>query len=138
MFFLILIESLAIDNNQLHPRTELAKIYQYQKKHNEAEKILLELLSIDPKDFYAMAELISVYDKTNNPERCFELFDAFLRHTHVENRREPQAMFNNIFRLCLKYRRPDKAKEYFDNYSDVLDSRNISLFHRCFGFQKQI
>ena len=130
----VLLESLAIDNQQVHPRTELAKIYQYQKKHDQAEEVLLESLNIDPTDFYAMAELVSVYDRTNKPEKCFETLDAFLKSVHVEERREPQATFNNVFKLCSRYHRPDKAKEYYDNYYPVLDSRNITLFNRLFGY----
>ena len=130
----VLKECLFISPNDLNSRTELAKIYHYQGKYDQAEKLLLELLDIDPKDFHAMAEIVSVYDKTNKPEKCFEILDSFLKNAHVEKRREPQAMFNNVFKLCFNHHLPNKAQEYFRNYSKVLDSRNILLVHRLFEF----
>jgi len=132
----VLLDLLDIEPQDLQARTELSKIYQYQKKYDEAEKVLLEILAIDKMNYYAMAELISVYNITNRPEDCFERLDTFLKNARIENRREPQPMFNNIFKLCLRYHRPDKAREYFNKYSKVLDSRNIELFNSCFGFQK--
>jgi tetratricopeptide (TPR) repeat protein len=129
----VLQDLLSIDPQNVQARTELAKIYQYQKKHDQAEKVLLELLDIAPTNFYAMAELVSIYDRTNRPEECFETLDAFLKNLSVEARREPQATFNNVFRLCSRYDRPDKAEEYYAKYSTVLDERNIALFIRLFG-----
>jgi Tfp pilus assembly protein PilF len=131
----LLMESLAIDEKQLHPRTELAKIYQHQKKYAEAEKVLSEILKINHCNCYAIAKLIKVYAKIQKPEKCFEMFEVFLEECKLEKkrRREPQAMFNNIFRLCSQNRRGDKAKQYFDNYSHLLDDRNVSLYYRYFG-----
>ncbi|OGU60380.1 MAG: hypothetical protein A2V66_11590 [Ignavibacteria bacterium RBG_13_36_8] len=117
----------------MQARTELAKIYQHQNKYDEAEKILLELLSIEKRSFYAMAELIYVYNKMDKPEKCFQLFDKFLYDVQIEKKRKPQAMFNNIFKLCAKYRKSDKAKEYFSTYSKILDERNILLYKQLFS-----
>jgi hypothetical protein len=98
-------------------------------------KILSELLKIDSSNCYAMAELIKVYTKRPTPEKCFQIFEAFLEGCKLEKKRgrEPQAMFNNIFRLCSQIRRSDKAKQYFKKYSSILDDRNVSLYHSFFG-----
>ena len=56
-------ESLAIDNKQLHPRTELAKIYQKQGKLPEAEKVLKECIEINNKDLNSRTELAKIYQK---------------------------------------------------------------------------
>lgn len=56
--------------HNLHYRTELAKIYQHQGKYDEAEKVLLEILSISLYNCCAMSELISVYSKLENPDKC--------------------------------------------------------------------
>ena len=119
--------------HNLHYRTELAKIYQHQNKYAEAEKILLDLLSLDKNSCYAMAELISVYTNKKEPDKCFEILDGFLRNTRIEKRREPQAIFNNIFKLCSQFRLSYKAKEYFDNYSSILDDRNKELYRKLFS-----
>ena len=54
-------EALAIDANQLHPRTELAKVYQVQKRYDEAEKRLKEYLELNPKGLQPRTELSRVY-----------------------------------------------------------------------------
>ncbi|MBC8485823.1 MAG: hypothetical protein H8D45_07250, partial [Bacteroidetes bacterium] len=115
--------------------TELAKIYQHKGKYDEAEKILLEILSINSMNCYAMAELVHVYTKNQNPEKCFQVFDEFLKNCRLDKkrRREPQAMFHYIFKLCLQFRRHDKARQYFEKYSHFLDDRNKTLFHQFFG-----
>ena len=127
-------EILNIDRNDLQARTELSKIYQHQNKYEDAEKILLEIFNIDKENCYAMAELIKVYFKKQNPEECFVIFDTFLSKCNLgkKRKREPQAMFNNIFKLCSIIRRNDKAKDYFDKYGYLLDQRNIELYKRYF------
>ena len=59
----MLLESLRIDPEQLHPRTELSKIYQYQKKWREAEEVLLESLRIDPEQLHPRTELSKIYQQ---------------------------------------------------------------------------
>jgi tetratricopeptide (TPR) repeat protein len=58
-----LLESLKIDAEQLHPRTELSKIYQRQKKWREAEDILLESLKIDAEQLHPRTELSKIYQR---------------------------------------------------------------------------
>ena len=45
------------------------------------------------------------------------------------NSRTHQALFNNLFFLCKKYKYFDKAKEYFNEYQNILDSRNIDSYN---------
>ena len=52
----MLLESLRIDLEHLHARTELSKIYQYQRKWKEAEELLLESLKIDPEQLHPRTE----------------------------------------------------------------------------------
>jgi tetratricopeptide (TPR) repeat protein len=47
--------------SELKCRTELSKIYQYQKKWKEAEAILLESLTIDPEQLHPRTELSKIY-----------------------------------------------------------------------------
>ncbi|UCE65993.1 MAG: hypothetical protein JSU85_14235, partial [Candidatus Zixiibacteriota bacterium] len=111
---------------------ELSRIYQQQKRFKEAEKVLLELIEIESRSFFAMAELISIYHKTRQPEKCLFAFDTFLKETKPEKERKPQAMFNNIFKLCKNFERPEKAKDYYEKYRHILDDRNILFYKRLF------
>ena len=83
-----------------------------------------------------MAELIKVIAIKQKPDVCFQIFNNFLERCKLEKkkRREPQAMFNNIFRFCSQFKKQDEAKQYFDKYSYILDKRNLALFHQLFGW----
>ena len=94
--------------------------------------MLIDSLVIDKKNHYAMAELISVYKSLKQPEKCFETFDKFLKQLKLKKERRCQAMFNNIFQLCKRFNRSDKALEYYTQYSNILDDRNIELYKRLF------
>jgi tetratricopeptide (TPR) repeat protein len=47
--------------DDLDSRTELAKIYQYQKRYDQAEKVLLECINIRPDDLDSRTELAKIY-----------------------------------------------------------------------------
>ena len=113
----------------------MSKIYQHQGRYDKAEKVLLESLEIDEENFHAMAELISIYDKNSGTDICFRKLDEFLEGLDVPGGRKPQAMFNNLFKLCSNRDRPEKAREYFERYSYMLDERNVSLYRRYFGWE---
>ena len=66
-------EGLVIDNKQLHPRTELAKIYQRQGKLEEAERVLRDLLDIDKKNLQARTELAKIYQRQGKLEEAEEV-----------------------------------------------------------------
>ncbi|MCP4583359.1 MAG: tetratricopeptide repeat protein, partial [candidate division Zixibacteria bacterium] len=130
----VLLESLEIDNKQLHPRTELSKIYQSQGKLEEAEKVLLDLLKMEKDSCHGMAELITIYSSLSNPQKCFDVFDEFLKSVKLRGKvRRHQAMFNNIFRLCHKFNYKKKASLYYNTHTRHLDDRNITLFVSLFG-----
>uniref|UniRef100_UPI003A92001A P-loop NTPase n=1 Tax=Halarcobacter sp. TaxID=2321133 RepID=UPI003A92001A len=48
----ILFKCISLKKDDLHPRTELAKVYQVQKKYDEAEEVLKESLEIDNKQLH--------------------------------------------------------------------------------------
>ena len=126
-------ESLEIDNKQLHPRTELAKVYQTQKKYDEAEKVLKESLTINKYGFHAMAGLVRLLSDSSKPRKALEKVNQFLsveglRFFGGSGGRAHQALFNNLFFLCSRYKYFDEAKEYFKEYSNILDSRNIKNY----------
>jgi len=142
----------AIENipDNLHFRTELAKVYQKmggKENLERAEKRLLESLEINNKNFYTMAELIRVYSSISKPRESFKQIDKFLsqknlRFFNKNKGRVHQPLFNNLFSLCNKFKYFDKAKEYFEKYSDILDERNIrnyqyKLKDKIFNFKKR-
>jgi len=130
----VLLESLEIDNKQLHPRTELAKVYQTLKKYDDAEKVLLESLEISRFGFHAMAGLIRLYSDISKPRKAFKKVDEFLSQKGLKffggsSSRAHQALFNNLFFLCKRYRYFDEAKKYYKDYENILDSRNINSYN---------
>jgi tetratricopeptide (TPR) repeat protein len=131
-----LIDCINIKPNDRKSRTELAKIYQLQGKYDEAENVLLKILTIRRYDCYAMAELISVYTHLKQKEICINRFDDFMKRCDLrkKRKREPQPMFNNFFKFCRNFNESKLAKQYFVKYKNFLDDRNISLYHRYFGF----
>jgi len=127
-------EYIKLDPNGLHPRTELAKVYQALKKYDDAEKVLLESLSINRFDFYAMAGLIRLYSDISKPRKAFKKVDEFLSQKGLKffggsSSRAHQALFNNLFFLCKRYRYFNEAKKYYKNYENILDSRNINSYN---------
>ncbi|MBA7704385.1 hypothetical protein ES703_113192 [subsurface metagenome] len=59
--------------NGLHPRTELAKIYQHEGKYKEAEEILLECLKIDNKQLHSRTELAKIYQHEGKYKEAEEI-----------------------------------------------------------------
>ena len=54
----------------LHFRTELAKIYQRQGKLEEAERVLMDLLDIEKDDLQARTELAKIYQRQGKLEEA--------------------------------------------------------------------
>jgi len=149
-----LLESIKIDNRQLHPRTELSKVYQelYRATKDreylqKAEERLFELIKIERYSFYAHAEYVKVCNFYSKPRKALDTIDTFLnqkglRFVGGNKSRIHQALFNNLFSLCGKFKYFDKAEEYFEKYSDKLDERNIENYHyrlkgRTFNFKSR-
>ena len=68
-------ESLEIDNKQLHPRTELAKIYQHQGKYDEAEKILDDGVQRFPDSASMWQNLSFLHAKLGNKDKAEEYYE---------------------------------------------------------------
>ena len=131
----VLLECIKISPKDLNSRTELAKVYQTQKKYDEAEEVLLESLKINKYGFHAMAGLVRLLSDISKPRKALEKVNQFLsveglRFFGGSGGRTHQALFNNLFFLCSRYKYFDEAKEYFRQYKDILDSRNI----RSYGY----
>ena len=66
----VLLSALHFMPNNLHIRTELAKIYQRQDKLEEAEVVLKELLDIDKNNLMARTELAKIYQRQDKLEEA--------------------------------------------------------------------
>ncbi len=80
-------EAILLDFIEKHPqelksRTELSKIYQTQKKWQEAEDILLELKVIDPDNLQARTELSKIYQ---TQKKWQEAEDILLESLKIDN-----------------------------------------------------
>jgi hypothetical protein len=82
-----------------------------------------------------MAGLISLYSDMSKPRKAFKKVNEFLalkglRFFGGSGGRVHQALFNNLFFLCKKYKYFDEAKKYFKEYQSILDNRNIESYDR--------
>ncbi|EAT59669.1 tetratricopeptide repeat protein [Chlorobium ferrooxidans] len=66
----VLLSALNLMPNNLHTRTELAKIYQRQDKLEEAEVVLKKLLDIDKNNLMARTELAKIYQRQDKLEEA--------------------------------------------------------------------
>ena len=95
----------------MHPRTELAKIYQHQNKYEEAERILLESLKIDNKQLHPRTELAKTY-KTLGKYHKAETFLLEILEIHDKN-------IHAIAELISVYHKmsePDRCFQRFDKF----------------------
>ena len=61
---------LKIIPNNLHFRTELAKVYQQNKEYKKAENVLLECIKLSPKDLNSRTELAKVYQQNREYKKA--------------------------------------------------------------------
>jgi len=123
-----LLESLEIDDKQLHPRTELAKIYQRQGKLAEAATTAEEVLALDPLSDFAMSELLGVWNRQGEKDKCRDRFLAFIGQSRYKFTRYSQAPVFRFFQCCRKFGMKDEAKLVFERFQSQLDDRNVDLY----------
>jgi tetratricopeptide (TPR) repeat protein len=112
-------ESLEIDSKQLHPRTELSKIYQHQNQWKKAENILFQCLAIEPRDIDARLELGRLY----RLRRRYNEAEKYLKEIHLIRQED----IHSRIELALLYaitRQYPKQEEILLNIYD-LDPTNI-------------
>lgn len=104
-------EQAAADPDHLLNQILLVKALQRSFDLNEAEHILLELLEKYPNNYFALLNLIKVYELTNqetNYNKYFELFES----TFPYDNSTLQNKIDEYFEEGNK----DKTKEYIDTY----------------------
>jgi len=95
-------EYIALDPNGLHPRTELGKIYQQQRKWKEAEDILLECLKIDNQQLHPRTELSKIYQQQ---KKWKEAEDILLESLKIDNQQlHPRTELSKIYQQQKKWK----------------------------------
>ncbi len=118
-----LLESfLEIAPENLHTRTELAKVYQSQGKLDKAEAVLLKLLELDKHNIRAYTELAKIYQRQN---RLAEAEAALLRVLDIK----PNDL-NSRTELAKIYQRQVKLTEAEAVLLKILDIRPSDLNSR--------
>jgi tetratricopeptide (TPR) repeat protein len=117
-----------VGDQRLHPRTELAKIYQRQGKLNEAATTAEEILAFDPLNDFAMSELLGVWNRQGEKDKCRDRFLAFIGQPRYKFTRYSQAPMFRFFQCCRKFGMKDEAKMVFERFKSQLDDRNIDLY----------
>jgi len=126
------LEILGIDDTQLHPRIELARTYQRQSKFLEAVSKVEEVFALDPLNDFAMSELLGVWMRQGEKEKCKQRFLAFIGQPRYEFTRYSQAPVFRFFQCCRKFEMKDEAKLVFERFQSQLDDRNLDLYKSTF------
>ena len=115
-------EYIELDPEGLHPRTELSKIYQQQKRWKEAEDILLELLTLEPEDLRARTELSKIYQRQ---KRWKEAEDILLESLKIDAEQlHPRTELSKIYQQQKRWREAeDILLECLSINQDDLNSR---------------
>ena len=99
--------------SELKCRTELSKIYQRQKRWQEAEDILLASLRIDPEQLHPRTELSKIYQRQKRWAEAIQLLEEYIKlepdglHPRTElskiyQRQKRWQEAENILLECLK------------------------------------
>jgi Tfp pilus assembly protein PilF len=123
-----LLESLDIDSKQLHPRTELAKIYQRQGKLKEAVKRAEEALIIDPLNDHAISELLAIWKQQGEKEKCVKRFLEFIAQPNYRFSRYSQAPVFRFFQCCKAFNMKENADLIFHRFGSKLDDKNLNYY----------
>jgi tetratricopeptide (TPR) repeat protein len=96
---------------ELKCRTELSKIYQRQKRWQEAEDILLELLKLDPENLQARTELSKIYQRRKRWQEAEDILLELLKldpenlqaRTELSKIYQRQKRWDEAIRLLEEY-----------------------------------
>jgi tetratricopeptide (TPR) repeat protein len=126
-------ELLLLEPDNLQARTELAKVYQRLGKLAEATAMGEEVLALDPLNHFAMSELLGVWTRQGEKEKCKKRFFAFIEQPRYEFTRYSQAPVFRFFQCCRKFGMSEEAKSVFERFKLQLDDRNIDLYVSTWG-----
>ncbi|MDQ1353259.1 MAG: Tetratricopeptide repeat protein [Acidobacteriota bacterium] len=147
----MLLELLDLDKKNLQARTELSKIYQRRKRYDEAEKILKELLAIEPDNIHGCTEFALMYkqwadyEKKNKRSTWWEKKQLYYKYIKESYRINP---FNiptlmelcAIFSTCRQYRAAlkflEKALTARDHDLETL--RHLVLIHHTLNNESEV
>ncbi len=118
----VLISLLQIQPDNLHCRTELAKIYQRQGKLEDAERTLLEILTLKPTDLNARTELAKIYQRTSRLAEA----ESILLQVLGLNPRD----LNSRTELAKVYRRQGRLNEAESVLLELLEIEKRSIWAR--------
>ena len=110
----------------------MAKLYQRQGKYDEAEKRAEEVLRIDPLNDHAMCELLGVWKRRGEGEKCVRTFMAFIGQWDYRFSRYSQAPVYRFFQCCKAFGMKEQADEVFRRFGAELDERNQELYFSNF------
>ena len=91
-------------------RTELAKVYQAQKRYHEAENVLNELIGLEPQSLQARTELAKVYQAQKRYGEAEERLKEYLK---LDPRGlQPRTELAKVYQAQKRY---DEAIEIYQN-----------------------
>jgi tetratricopeptide (TPR) repeat protein len=99
---------------ELKCRTELSKIYQQQKKWEEAEQILLDLKRLDPDNLMARTELSKIYQQQKK-------WDLAIRYLEEYIELDPKGLHprTELSKIYQQQKKWEEAIRYLEEYIEL-------------------
>jgi len=91
------------------------------------------VLALDPLNNFAMSELLGVWNRQGEKDKCKERFLAFLGQPDYKFSRYSQAPVFRFFQCCRKFGMKDEAKLILERFQTQLDDRNVDLYESTWG-----
>ncbi|ABK42888.1 Tetratricopeptide TPR_2 repeat protein [Magnetococcus marinus MC-1] len=115
----ILREAMALDSNNIPPRTELGRLYMQQGKLEEAEQVLREVIGLDSNDIHVRTELGRLYMQQGKLEEAEQVLQEAmaLDSNNIPPRTE-------LGRLYMQQGKLKEAEQVLQE-AMALDSNNI-------------
>jgi len=89
-------------------------------------------LALDPLNDFAMSELLSVWSRQGNRQRCSQRFLSFIAQPEYKFSRYSQAPVFRFFQCCRKFGMKNEAKLIYERFQSELDDRNIDFYTSAF------
>ncbi len=129
----LLLDCLEIKPDDSHSAVSLARIYKNKKLYSKAEKILLNLLKENTLNFFALAEMVKLYGDMSRPRKALNTINSFLKKNNINlsdtrYTKESQLLFQAIFFIAERAKYYSVAKEYYNKYFTILDTRNKTMY----------
>jgi hypothetical protein len=91
-----------------------------------------EVLKLDPVNNHAMSELLGIWMRQKDKEKCEQRFIGFIDQPKYYFSRESQAPVYRFFRCCKVFDMKEQAKTVYERFESRLDAANLEFYGQNF------